>query len=154
MTNGKRHKVVDPTFATGKGEYEHVIKTIEKKGKCPFCSDNFKYHKHPVIKRFGGWFLTRSSWPYKNAQEHFLIISETHKEKLESLTDKDHQAAARLARWARKKFRLPGGCLALAFRFGMTEYTGATVCHAHFHLIVPKIDSKTGRAKTVNFPIG
>ena len=45
-----------------------------------------------------------------------------------------------------KKYNIKGGVLAL--RFGDTAYTGATVCHLHFHLIVPK------KSQTVNFPIG
>ena len=57
-----------------------------------------------------------------------------------------------LANFAIKKYKIKGG--ALAMRFGDTNYTGASVAHLHFHIISPKINKKTGRAKTVNFPIG
>lgn len=144
-------KVVDPRFAKT-GEYKDVIKTIESKGKCPFCPDNFKYHKEPILKEGKDWFITRNSWPYKGAAHHFIVISRTHKEQLDKLKPADWAEISSLIDWAVKKYKITGG--AMAMRFGETTFTGATVCHLHAHLIVPEIDSKTGTAKTVNFPIG
>jgi len=151
--SGSEHKkkVVDSRFAKS-AEYGDVIKTIETKGECPFCPDNFIYHKEPILKREGGWFLTRNSWPYANARHHFLVICETHKEKLDELTDKDWQSLAFLFKWAISEYQIEGG--GLAMRFGETTYTGATVCHLHAHLIVPELNTKTGMAETVQFPIG
>ena len=51
-----------------------------------------------------------------------------------------------------KKYKIKGGGLTL--RFGEQNYTGATVLHLHFHLIVPKLKPKSKLAKIVNFPIG
>lgn len=65
---------------------------------------------------------------------------------------KDMADILKLAHWAEKKYQIVGG--GLAMRFGATRYTGATVCHLHAHLIVPTIDPRSGRAKTVLFPIG
>ncbi len=135
-----------------KGEYRKVIKTISKTGKCPFCKENFKYHKKPIFKTSQAWFLTDNSWPYKNSRRHLVIISETHKEKFSQLTKKDWAAVSRLTNWAIKKFKIKGGALAL--RFGEPRFTGASVNHLHFHLISPKINKKTARSRTVNFPIG
>jgi len=39
-------------------------------------------------------------------------------------------------------------------RFGDSSVTGATVLHIHAHLIVPKINEKTKKARVVRFPIG
>lgn len=138
-------KVVDPRYAKGDG-YKDVIKEIADKGLCPFCPDNFEYHKNEILKKYGRWFITRSSWPYENALEHFLIIGEIHKEHISDLDSKDMTEVNFLAKWATAEFKLEGGVLAL--RFGATEYTGATVCHLHFHLVIPQ------KSKTVNFPIG
>lgn len=135
-----------------KGEYQKVIEEINSTGKCPFCPENFKYHKNPILKRKGGWFLTNNSWPYKNADCHLIILGEKHRENFQELTKKDFEAIAYLTRLAIKKYSIKGG--ALAMRFGKTDFNGATVAHLHFHLISPKIDKKTKRAKTVNFPIG
>jgi diadenosine tetraphosphate (Ap4A) HIT family hydrolase len=143
----KKKKVVDIRFAKKRGGYRNVIAEIEKEGKCPFCPDNFKYHKkHPILKKYGDWFITKNNWPYKNIEFHFVIISRQHKEKISELSGNDTKEILFLAQWVVKKYKIKGG--AVAMRFGETDYTGATVCHLHAHLIVPK------KRKTVNFPIG
>lgn len=141
-----KKKVVDIRFAKKRGGYREVIAKIEKEGRCPFCPDNFKYHKHSVLKRRGDWFITKISWPYKNNKFHFIIIGKRHKEKISELSSKDMEDVLFLAQWTAKKYKIKGG--AIAMRFGETDYTGATVCHLHTHFIVPQ------KSKTVNFPIG
>lgn len=148
---GKKKKVVDPRFAKGRG-YDKVIRTIADEARCPFCPDNFRYHKQPILKRRNGWFLTPSTWPYKNTKHHLLIIGVKHRERLEELTAADWRAITGLAKFAVKKFKIPGG--GLIMRFGETAYTGATVCHLHAHLVVPKLKNGARVAKTVEFPIG
>ncbi|MBI2590226.1 HIT domain-containing protein [Candidatus Berkelbacteria bacterium] len=145
-------QVVDPHYATRNSEYQQVIATINKEARCPFCSDNFKYHKKPILREFKGWMITESSWPYPKTQLHLLLIAKAHHERLGELSDADWQAIGQLVAWAEKKFGLPGGALAL--RFGETRYTGATVCHLHAHIIVPTVDKITNRATPVIFPIG
>ena len=135
-----------------KGEYENIIKQIATTGKCPFCKENFKYHKKPIYKKIGKWFLTNNSWPYKNAKHHLLILGYDHKENFSQLTNKDLESVAYLTRWAIKKWKIKGG--GLTMRFGDTDYTGASVSHIHFHIISPEIDKKTKVSKSVNFPIG
>lgn len=143
----KKKKVADARFAKKRGGYHDVIKTIEKEGKCPFCPDNFKYHKkHPILKRYGNWFVTKNNWPYKNVEFHFVIIGKKHKENILELSNDDMKDILFLTQWTAKKYKIKGG--AIAVRFGETDYTGATVCHLHAHLIVPK------RGRTVNFPVG
>ena len=135
-----------------KGEYKKVIKEIAKTGKCPFCKENFKYHKKPIFKKKGDWFLTEVSWPYKNTYCHLMILGEKHRENFSELKNEDFEAISFLTRFAIKKYKIKGG--ALAVRFGNTDYTGASVAHLHFHIISPEINKKTGRTKTVNFPVG
>ena len=134
------------------GEYEKVIKEIAATGKCPFCKENFKYHKKPIYKKRNGWFLTNNSWPYQNTKHHLIILGEDHKENFSELSKKDWESITYLANWAIKNWKIKGG--AIAMRFGNTDYTGASVSHIHFHLISPEIDKKTKRAKHVIFPIG
>jgi len=142
-------KYVNPRFAKG-NEYKKVISDIVNEGKCPFCPENFKYHKNPVLKKGGGWFITKSSWPYKNSKYHFLIIGKNHKDNFNQLSINDFKTVKILATWAIKKFNLKGGGLIL--RFGDTNHTGATVTHLHFHLITPTL--KNGKSVPINFPIG
>lgn len=138
-------KVVDPKYAKS-GEYKEVINTIARWGKCPFCPNDFRYHKNPILKESNGWLITKNSWPYQNSKHHLIIVAKRHMEDLGELTPDDFKTAKRLSDWAVKKFKIKGG--ALTIRFGDTAYTGATVCHLHFHLIVPK------KSQTVNFPVG
>ncbi len=135
-----------------KGEYKEVIKQINKTGKCPFCKENFKYHKKPLLKQKGGWFLTENSWPYKDTLYHLIIIGKGHRENFSELTNRDFQTVAYLTRWAIKKYRIKGG--GLTMRFGDTGINGASVSHIHFHIISPIFNKRTKKTKRVNFPIG
>ena len=143
-------KFVNKKFAKS-GDYGKVISSIEEVGKCPFCPDNFKYHKEPLLKKEGGWLITKNSWPYENTEYHFVIIGEEHKVDFSELSESDLRSVKILVNWALQEFGIRGG--ALSIRFGDTDHTGATVSHLHFHLISPKLDEE-GKAKTVNFPIG
>lgn len=145
-------KVVDLRFAKVRKDYLKTLEIIQKSGKCPFCPENFKYQKKPILKQTGDWLITRNSWPYKNSKHHFIIVCKTHKENFGDLKVSDFPDVAKLVRWAIKKYRIKGGGLIL--RFGDTTYTGSTVCHLHFHLIIPQINKKTRQAKTVWFPVG
>ncbi len=146
-----RKKFVDRRFAKGK-EYRAVIEAIAKERVCPFCPENFRWHKNPILKRRGAWFITKSSWPYKNTKFHFIILTLKHKENFGELSQQDWKQIISLAKWAISKFEIKGG--GLAMRFGETVYTGATVCHLHAHLIVPQLKPDKRTAKTVMFPIG
>lgn len=134
------------------GEYKSIIEKIAKTGKCPFCPENFKYHKKPILKRRENWFITEGSWPYKNAKVHLIILGLNHRENLLELKKRDVEAILYLIHFGIKKYKIKGG--ALAVRFGNTNYTGASVAHLHFHLISPEINKKTKRARAVDFPIG
>jgi|SRR3989344_257627 len=134
------------------GEYKNIIEKIAGTGKCPFCKENFTYHKKPVYKKSDKWFLTNNSWPYKNTAHHLIILGDEHKENFSELTKKDLASIGFLTNWAIKNWKIKGG--ALSMRFGDTDYTGASVSHIHFHIISPKVSSKTKRAISVNFPIG
>lgn len=147
----KKQRVVDPHNAKSE-EYKQVINQIQNEGKCPFCPENFKYHKEPILKEEGDWLITKNSWPYVDTRHHFVAICRTHKEQFSDLTARDFADVSTLINWAIDEFNIPGG--GIAMRFGDTKYTGATVCHLHMHLIVPEIDPETGRAKPVRFPIG
>lgn len=145
-------KVVDLRFAKKRKSYLKTLETIQETGKCPFCPENFLYHKKPVLNKNGGWIITQSSWPYPNAKYHFLLIPEKHKEELGEFDSSDLGAILKLANWVIEKYKIKGGGLSL--RFGDSLYTGASVCHLHFHLLVPKIDKKRKKAKAVYFGIG
>ncbi len=133
-------------------DYRKVLEKISKTDKCPFCPDNFKYHQKPVLKEYQDWLVTENSWPYEGTEHHFIFIPRIHKNDFNDLTDNDFQAVKFLVNWVINEYKIKGA--GLTVRFGDQNYTGATVKHIHFHLIVPQLDPKTQTAKTVNFPIG
>nr|AIA13850.1 HIT domain protein [uncultured bacterium]AIA14240.1 HIT domain protein [uncultured bacterium] len=132
--------------------YRQVLEEIIASGVCPFCPENFRWHPNPILGNSGDWFATESMQPYEDTDKHVLIIGRTHKEELAELTGEDLSAVHALARGVLKWAGAGGGGLML--RFGDTRFTGATVKHLHFHVIVPEIDPDTDRAKPVWFPIG
>jgi len=152
MTNLKKNRAgVQPKFAGERGDYRETLNKIADTKKCPFCPDNFKYHKKPILRKVDGWMTTENSWPYENTKHHFIFIPETHKETFSDLTIKDFKALKELINWVIKKYKIKGG--GVTMRFGEPTYTGATVRHLHAHLIVPELKDN-GEAKVVNFPIG
>lgn len=143
-----KKEFIDPQYAAG--EYRGALEKALTTENCPLCT--LKIHTKPILKEVWGWFITESTWPYEHTRHHFLIISKNHRENFTELGLFDFQAIHALAKWALSAYNIPGGALTL--RFGTTRFTGATICHLHFHLIVPELDPATGRAKTVIFPIG
>jgi len=142
---------IDKRFAKTK-DYKKTLENIIKTDKCPFCPENFKYHKKPILKEYNGWIVTENSWPYKDSKIHLIFIPIKHKKRFADLSAKDMEAVRYLVNWVCDKYKIKGGGLTL--RFGEQNYTGATVLHLHFHLIVPKLRPNSKLAKTVNFPIG
>ena len=147
----RKNKVVDLNYAKD-SKYLKTLQKIQSENKCPFCPDNFKYHTEPILKRNGDWFITRNFRPYESSDHHFIILPNRHFEHLVGASNHDFVCILELAKWAENEFNLKGG--ALCMRFGNTTHTGATVCHFHAHLVVPKINPDWGRAYTVIFPIG
>lgn len=133
-------------------DYKKILEDIISTAKCPFCPDNFKYHKKPILKKYNGWLATENSWPYPGTKRHFIIISIKHKNKFSDLSAKDFKTVQYLVNWLIKKYKITGGGFTL--RFGDQKYTGATVSHLHFHLIQPQLKQKTKKAKTIWFAIG
>lgn len=147
----RQPRIVNTRFAKSES-YLRVLEEIKGKGKCPFCPKNFHYHKKPILKTIGNWFITENSWPYHGTKHHFLIIGTQHIEHITGLKGADIKEIFSLATWATETFHIKGG--ALTMRFGDTDYTGSSVAHLHAHLIVPKIKPRQTTAVTVNFPIG
>lgn len=148
MTNGG---FVDPSYARSQ-DYRRDLDEIASEGVCPFCPENFRWHPHPILAEDGDWFITAIRQNYEHARLHYLIIGRVHKETLADMTSDDVASILRLAQRIAKDTGMPGG--GIAWRFGPTKYTGATVQHIHVHLLEPEIDPDTGRAIPVMFPFG
>lgn len=147
----KEKKVVDTTHAKT-GAYGADLLQIKELKVCPFCPGQMHWHKKPILKETVRWFITESTHPYENSTHHVLVICKEHLEHFNPLTCDDWWQVMSLFNWYCDEHGIIGG--GIAMRFGETTYTGATVCHLHFHLIVPEIDPESGKAKPVYFPIG
>ena len=147
-----KKKKVDYRHAQS-AEYDKVLKKIEDEDFCPFCPENLLKNKKPIteIYRVGKWFLTENNYSYQEARIKLMIISDEHKENFKDLEVEDFKSVMRIVNWAIKEYNIRGG--GLLIRFGNTQFTGATVCHLHFHLISPASD-ENGLSKPVYFPIG
>lgn len=143
-------QVVDPYYART-AEYAAILQQIIADGKCPFCPEHFKYHEGEVIKENVHWYVINNMRPYENTDKHILVICKRHCVHFNELKDAEILTWRLLINELIHEFNILGGGMAL--RFGETRYTGATVCHLHFHLIVPKL-GEDGRAIPVFFPVG
>lgn len=129
-------------------EYRRGLEEIKEAGICPFCPKNLKkWHKSAILKRAGNWIITPASLQkYDDIKFRFLLIGDEHKESFEELNLTDLSHIKELIIWVIKEYGIKG--YGLTLRSGDMDITGASVCHLHFHLIVPEDN------KVVNFPIG
>lgn len=142
-------KIVDPRCASNP-QYGRVLKKIEATGVCPFCPQG-SIQQQKILFKFGSWFITKNLYSYQGAKDRFIIVSDKHMESFSELSVRDFYEVQKNVNWAIEKYHIRGAALCL--RFGDTKYTGATVCHLHFHLISAKL-SKKGKPIVVQFPIG
>lgn len=113
-----------------------VMEQILEAGHCPFCLENLERWHKPVILREGRhWIVTYNQWRYPNTELHLLIISREHAEDISDLPSGAVAELFDLTKWAKSKFGIQGG--ALAMRFGEPTLTGATVRHLHAQIVVP-----------------
>lgn len=124
--------VVSPNN-TRKGAYGDLLNKIAKVGKCPFCEGEFEKYNPPPLRTYNGWFAANSIRKYRNASDHFLIISVKHKEAVTDLTPADMEAVLTLTQWLVKEYDLKG--FGWVLRVGKMRYTNATVQHLHFHVV-------------------
>lgn len=143
-------RLVNIAGGKGRAKYLSTLKDIARSGVCPLCPKTMRWHTKPILKRHRGWLITENLNLYKNAQHHFLVIGQTHKENMRELNARDWSAIAFLLNWAIKKYHIKGG--GIAMRFGEPAYTGATIRHLHLHLLMPRI--ARDKAKSVHFGIG
>lgn len=105
-----------------------------KKNVCPFCSDSLKkFHNRPIIKRNSSWFVTENKFPYAGARVHLLIIYKRHIQHITEVLPDEWSDLGRLLSWISATYKVKGG--SFFFRFGDTQYTGATISHLHGHFI-------------------
>lgn len=167
--------VINAQYANAYAEdHARAAKTAE----CPFCED-LRSRPQVVLHRTSdgpeGWFTKAlpEKWRLKTmvtdyspvegtpAEATYLLIPNRHLVWPSELQSADWSAIGQLFQWAREEFKIPGGGVAMRFDDpGNLGYSGRTVCHVHFHLIVPPAwpadhpNPRAQKALPIYFPIG
>lgn len=118
-------------------EQKTLYERIKEAGMCSFCEDFCcgkppTFHPKPVIKETAWWALTENMEPYAGAKLHFLIVCKHHVFG-PPLPPEAWAELGELVEWVVKEYELPAG--GFYFRFGDTDYTGASVSHFHANII-------------------
>lgn len=119
------------------GTYGNVINQIKKDGVCPFCSEYLAaYHKNPIDAMGECWLVTDNAYPYEGAAHHLLFIHKKHIENFSELSSDAWLELQGLISQSLATKSIKGA--ALLFRFGDTNYTGASVRHLHAMVVSGK----------------
>lgn len=138
-------------YYKGNSELIKKFKGIMENGRCPFCCENIRNEGYNFIAETNHWHVVENPYPYKGSTLHLLIIPKRHVISLQNLYCEEWAQMAETISIISKKYPFLAKGYGLAVRQG--EVGGATLLHLHWHLIAPKVESKTGRI-VVNFGIG
>lgn len=137
------------------GEREAYIKQLqdwERAGECPLCPSGLETAGNQVLHILNNWQLITNRFPYKNTDQHLLILPREHISTFDDVTGEDFKTIKQLTAWAIDHFSIKGG--GLTMRFGDLNYSGATVMHVHCHVIVPSLSPETNLPYGINFSLG
>jgi len=108
---------------------------LAKKFGCFFCKGNYlKVGASPALHQARYWFIKKNDYPYKGAVHHYLIASKTHVTKVTDISPSAWAELLKVIKWLEKRLKVKGG--SIFARSGEMAYTGATLDHIHFHLLV------------------
>lgn len=119
--------------ARGPAQYDEMVR-LEEEGLCLFCPDGLKRTEKVVISANEHCSLTYNDYPYPNTQLHFLLVPKRHVIDVTQLVLAELDAMIRLICFAQAEFEFEA--YGLAARNGDPAYTGGTIRHLHFHLVV------------------
>ena len=124
-------------------EQQRIYEKIVKDGVCPFCEDfcrgkTPRFHPNPIIRDLKYWALTECFPKLTGTKEHFLVVSkyldsEDRHPLFPVLPSEAWTEFGELIEWVIDTYQLLGG--AFFFRFGDTDYTGASVSHLHAQIV-------------------
>jgi len=144
------------------GDYRDRLEKAQKSGQCIFCTPEFQTDTSKLIASYRAWFARKNDFPTKDAdgeypEHHILIVSKRHERWFDEILEPDWFDIMALCRIVRNTLDISGG--GLAIRFDEPLWSGQTILHLHFHLIVPRIvpdPQNPGKSKSVPvyFPIG
>ena len=113
---------------------------------CFFCNNNYlKIGASKAIKKTKYWYIKKNDYPYEGSVHHYLIASKRHVTKITELSPLAWKKLLEVIRWLERHLKVKGG--SIFARSGDMRYTGATLDHLHFHLLVGGPKKKDGQLK-------
>ena len=110
------------------------MEKAEQEKICPFCPKGLKViHKLPIEKTYGGFFCTKTAFPYDGVEQQYLIISKKHLDDPNKLKSTDWKDIGKCFKWVLKKTKMEGG--AMFWRFGDMKKNGSSIAHFHIQVL-------------------
>jgi len=116
-----------------------AMERSKKDRVCPFCHDFCGentpiYHTKPILNKTAWWAVTENFEPYSGSKVHLLLIYRGgHVTMPSEIPTEGWADLGHIVEWAIREYKLPAG--GFFFRFGDTDYTGATINHFHAQII-------------------
>lgn len=109
-------------------------------GVCLFCPDAggalpnpWPWEGNGLLQRVGPWQVRANAYPYPGAQPHLLLVPDVHVDDLADLPQEVSAGLPAVLRVVRARYGLIG--YGLAGRCGDAGHTGASIVHAHLHVL-------------------
>jgi diadenosine tetraphosphate (Ap4A) HIT family hydrolase len=127
-------------------EQRQRMERLAKEIGCFFCKDNYlKVGASSAIYQAKYWYIKKNDYPYKGAVHHYLIASKKHRIKITDITPIAWTELLKVIKWLENHLKIKGASLFV--RSGDMSYTGATLDHIHFHLLLGAKKKKGGILK-------
>lgn len=131
--------------------YRRLLDDAEKRGVCPLCENVIERRIQPIHFENEHWIVTENIYPH-TAELHLLMVSRRHIIEICEIVSEEWMSYGSAIKALTEKFKIVGA--GVAFRFGDTVRTGASIRHLHAHLIVPREHRDGDDSNIVWFSIG
>src|SRR3989344_255088 len=119
------------------------MKLLAKEIGCFFCKNNYlKVGASPAIYQSKYWYVKKNDYPYEGSVHHYLLASKRHTTKITAVSRAAWVELLKVIAWLEKHLKIKGA--SIFTRSGDMSYTGATLDHIHFHLLVGAKKRKGG----------
>ncbi len=116
---------------------------LAKEIGCFFCKKNYlKVGASPAIYESRYWYIKKNDYPYEGSKRHYLIASRKHLTEITDISPASWAELLKVIAWLKKYLKVKGASLFV--RSGDMKYTGATLDHIHFHLLIGGPKKKNG----------
>lgn len=113
---------------------------------CFFCKKNYlKVGASPAIYQGQHWYIKKNDYPYEGSIHHYLIVNKKHLNKITEISPAAWKELLKTIAWLEKYLKIKGGSIFV--RSGDMGYTGATLNHLHFHLLVGGKKKRGGKLR-------